>query len=348
MHAKRQIILMLILLLIYPTLLTGCASEKVATRSDFVLDTVVTITLYGTDNSDLLTAPFEKIRELNDKFDAFSENSEIAQINAAAGKEKVTVSQETFDLIALGIEYGEKTQGALDITIGPLVTLWNIGEKRTGTVPSAEDIESARQKVDYRKVQLDKENRTVYLEEEGMALNLGAVAKGYIGDRVKEMLTEEGVTSAIINLGGNVVLLGGHTKRQPFQVGIENPLDTSSENIGVLSVRDCSIVTSGDYERYFTDASGKRYHHIIDPATGYPADTGLHQVTVIDDQSARADALSTACFVLGKDRAEALLKDLGVDAVFVTTDNQIIVTEGAADKFTFNSTAENAMYEVEQ
>ena len=335
--------------------LAGCGKEKVATRTDFALDTVITIAAYGQSDEGILKEPFNRIRELDGKLNAFSEDSEISKINAAAGLEPVAVSEDTFNAVKKGLEYSEKTGGAFDITIGPLVDLWKIEAPGEGVVPEQSDIDAARALVDYRKVVLDEAAHSVFLKDPGMKINLGAIAKGYIGDAVKSVLQSEGVERAIINLGGNVVLLGGKSNREPFTVSLENPEDplsngsiSDASTLGVLRERDNSIVTSGDYERYFIGPDGKRYHHILDPKTGYPAESGLHQVTVITDVSADADALSTSFFVMGLDQAMAYIGETeGGEAVFVTTDNRIVATKGMEDAFIFDEQNYGNQYTLE-
>ncbi|WP_195267276.1 FAD:protein FMN transferase [Eubacterium sp. 1001713B170207_170306_E7] len=335
--------------------LAGCGKEKVATRTDFALDTVITIAVYGQSDEAVLKEPFNRIRELDNKLNAFSEDSEISKINAAAGQEPVAVSQDTFNAVKKGLEYSEKSGGAFDITIGPLVDLWKIETPGEGTVPEQSDIDAARALVDYRKVVLDEAAQSVFLQEPGMKINLGAIAKGFIGDEVKAVLQSEGVERAIINLGGNVVLIGGKSKREPFTVSLADPEDplsngsiSNASTLGVLKERDNAVVTSGDYERYFIGPDGKRYHHILDPKTGYPAESGLHQVTVTSGHSAEADALSTSFFVMGLDQAMAYIGGTeGIEAVFVTEDNRIVGTKGMEDAFVFDEQHYGSQYTLE-
>ncbi|MEG0378459.1 MAG: FAD:protein FMN transferase [Eubacterium sp.] len=326
----------------------GCSQKKIVTRTDFVLDTVVTLTVYGETNEDILAEPFALIRSLNDKFDVFSESSELSKINQSAGIEPVKVSEDTFELIKKGLDYGRETEGAFDIAIGPLVELWNIKNPEDGKIPEIEKIHEAQKKVDYQKVILNENDKTVFLKETGMKLNLGAIAKGYIGDRVKILMEEKGVAHGVINLGGNVVLIGGKNQRTDFNIGVENPEDTAADPIGMLQLSGKSVVTSGDYQRYFIGEDGKRYHHILDPKTGYPSNSGLHQVTIVADSSVDADALSTACFLLGAERSIAYLKNFeNVEAIFVTEDNHILVTKGLEKDFVFDAASYGKQYQLE-
>ncbi|MGL4282326.1 MAG: FAD:protein FMN transferase [Eubacterium aggregans] len=334
--------LTLILLLV----LGGCASQKVTTRSDFALDTVITMTLYGSEDSSLMDGPFQSIRDWDKKLNAYSTDNEIGAINGAAGMEPVSVSPETYDLIKKGLTYSTLTDGAFDITIGPLVDLWGIGEPETREPPSAEAIAQALALVDYKKVVLDSDSHSVYLSEPGMKLNLGAIAKGFIGEEARADLQSEGVEHAILNLGGNVVLIGGKTNGQDFVVGVEDPEDKGSTPLGSIRTKDMAVVTSGDYERYFTDATGVRYHHILSAKTGHPADSSLHQVTVVCADSTQADALTTSLFLMGTDFAKDYIeKNDGVEGILVTTDNTIWVSSGLVDSFVFDEGNKGDQYQ---
>ena len=323
------------------SMISGCASDT-TTRSDFALDTVVSITLYGTKDESLLSKPFALIKEYDTKLDAFSDDSEIGKINQSAGINAVQVSEDTYELIKNSLAYSEETEGLFDISIGPLVSLWNIGEPEQKEAPEKDVIDSAKMNVDYKKVILNDSDHSVYLEDENMSLNLGAVAKGYISGKVKECLKQEGVDHAVINLGGNVVLLGGKTRFENFSVGVEDPADPDNNTIGTLSLSDNAIVTSGDYQRYFTDSQGKKYHHILDPKTGYPSDTDLHQVTVIAEDAFKCDALSTSLFLMGSQKAEEYLqKHNEVQAIFVTKDQKVLVSNGLKEEFNVNEKNKN-------
>lgn len=327
----------------------GCGADQVTTRSDFALDTVVSITIYGQKDDALLNAPFEVIYDLNNRLDAFSTESEIGQINAAAGQSAVEVSEDTFQLISTALTYSDITEGAFDISAGPLVDLWGIGEPEIREAPDADSVAQARASVNYHGVVLNPDDLSVYLTSPGMKLNLGAVAKGYIGEAVKAALVDEGVTHAIVNLGGNVVLIGGKTNRESFSVGVEDPCDPEGAPIGVLKLKDKAVVTSGDYQRYFTDANGKRYHHILDATTGYPAEGDLHQVTVVCDDSGQADALSTSLFLMGSTAAQDYIDATdGVEGILVTTEKQVIVSKGLKKYFTFDESGNAGEYTLVQ
>lgn len=314
-------------------LFNGCGREKVITKTDFVLDTVSTVTIYGSDDEALLTDSFQFIRDWEKRLSAYREESEISMINAAAGKEAVAVSPETFALLERCQTFSEESGGVFDVTVGPLVDLWDIahgGEK----IPTEAEITAARSLVDYHKLILDEKNQTAYLSEPGMKINLGGVAKGFIADELKAFLLDKGVTSAVLNLGGNVLLIGEKPGDEAFNVGVENPND-QSQSLGILALRDTAAVTSGDYQRYFLGADGRRYHHILDPRTGYPADSGLRAVTIVCDNSADADALSTSLFVLGEEAGLKLLSEKE-EALFVSEDGGVTTTSELAPDFTFD------------
>ncbi len=294
--------------------LTGCerAREPVS-KTDFVMDTVAIITVYDDlpegEAEKLIDQCFSKIREYERLFSAEIPDSDISRINDSAG-EPVKVSEESIDLIDTALYYSSISDGAFDITIRPVSKLWDFrsGEKN---VPDDKDINEALKHVGYGNILLDKENLTVTLKDPEAEIDPGAIAKGFTGDRVKELLLNKGVRSAVINLGGNVVLIGSKPDGTAFKVGVEKPFGKENEMIKTLEEKDKSIVTSGDYERYFIK-DDKLYHHILDTKTGYPVDSGLDAVTVISPLSVDGDALSTMCFCLGKEKSEELLKEIAL------------------------------------
>lgn len=285
-------------------------------------DTVVTVEAWSTDR-ETLEHCMEMCETYEQMLSAHIETSEVSAINRAEGK-PVTVSEETADLIELGCSYGRLSGGLFDITIAPASSLWNFHNSENPCIPDAGELSEAVSHIDYRCVQVD--GCTVTLTDPEAAIDLGGIAKGYIADRIKEYLESEGVEHALINLGGNMLAVGGRYDGTDFQIGIQKPFAQTGTVLAAVSVSDQSIVSSGNYERYF-EQNGKIYHHILDPGTGYPADTGLYQVTIISDSSAQGDALSTTCFLLGLDKGMELIQSLdGVEAVFVTSDMEIHVS----------------------
>lgn len=331
------------------TLLSACGKSDTVTRSDFLLDTFVSITLYGESDEALLDKPFEKIEALNLELSSTDAGSDVLLINANAGIQPVKVSEATYRIIEKGIYYSEISGGYFDATAGPLIDLWGIHEPEIKDPPSPERIAEAQKKIDYTKIVLNPSEQTVYLTDPGMVINLGSVSKGCIADAVMAVIKEEGVKHAIVNLGGNILVMGGKANGTDFGVGVEDPNNPGNGYIGVVSIKDGSVVTSGDYERYFTDSAGKRYHHILDPFTGYPSESGLTQVTVVTDASIDGDGLTTTLFLLGLDKGLALVEKLdGVEAIFITKDNRVIATKGLKDIFKFDETNYGKTYTFTQ
>ncbi|MCI8767496.1 FAD:protein FMN transferase [Schaedlerella sp.] len=319
---KKVSFFSLIILLLLP--LASCSSprkdEKLSVTGIY-FDTVIQIDAWGVSTSVL-----DECKKICENYESLFSNkvktSEVSRINASAGT-PVKVSQETVDLISLGLRYCELSSGKFDITISPLSDLWNFTNHTEHTVPDAEAIEEARSHVDYRKVLVDKKACTVTLLDPQAKIDLGGIAKGYIADRLKEYLKKEGVEHALINLGGNVLTLGASFDGSPFRIGIQKPFDEQNAPIDILEIQDRSVVSSGVYQRYFKK-DGRLYHHILNPETGYPYANQLLQATVITDSSADGDALSTCCFALGLEEGSALIESLkNVQAIFVTEDYRL-------------------------
>jgi len=316
--------------------ISGCSLfvPPMAESSDILMNTFIRVRAYGPRAGEAADAAIAEMRRLDALFDPYSEASEIAAINRNAGGASVKVSPETLDVMEKALEYARRTKGAFDITILPLIRLWGFGG--TPRVPERSEIERARTLVDYTKVEVNREAGTVRLAERGMGIDLGAIAKGYAVDRAVAVLRSYGVTSALIDAGGNIYGLGGKPlglgRSAPWRVGIQHPR-RRQEHLARTDVVNGTVVTSGDYQRYF-ETGGVRYHHILDPATGYPA-RGLSSVTIIGTSSTDADALSTSVFVLGPERGVELLKAFpGYDAVLVTESGEVILTDGAAGRVT--------------
>lgn len=312
--------------------------QSCISRGFAALGTVNSIAIYGCFENRLLDEAARRVTKIEEKMSAYDPKSEISLLNRNAGLRPVTVSAETFRLLKLARDLGKLSGGAFDITIHPLVKLWGIN-KKPGFVPAARDIERARKLVDHNDLMLDESKHTAYLKRPGQAADLGGIAKGYAADEVKRLLAEGGVKSAIINLGGNVVAVGSRPDGRPWRIGVQNPASVRGESLGTLFVTDRTVVTSGSNERFFI-SGGKRYHHLIDPRTGAPAQSGLLSVTAVGESSAEADALTTAAFVLGLEKGRGLLEKRGVNAVFATDDYKIYLTRGLLDKFAANETAD--------
>ncbi len=289
----------------------------------FQLDTIVTVKLYGEEDPGLIQDSFERIDALEKMLSVHLDESDLAKVRNEAGISSVKVEPETMEVMEAALRYAKLSQGRFDPTAGPLIDLWGI-DPPEGHVATQDELVSVQPLIDYRKLIVDGENETIYLQDEKMIANLGAIAKGYIADEVKEQLVDAGVTSGIINLGGNVLLIGGKPDGTDFRIGVQDPDSLRGEYLGIVSLKDESIVTSGDYERFF-EVDGKRYHHILDPFTGFPADNELRSVTIISSKSTDGDALSTTCFLMGLNEGIRLIRSLpDIDAIFVTKDDRMI------------------------
>lgn len=314
-------------------MLTSCGKSSSGTepvrQTDFILNTICKITIYDEENSskdsnDLIREAFDLCREYENTLSRTIEGSDVYNINHSNGN-PINVSDTTIEVIEYAETYSKNSNGAFDITIAPLSILWDF-QGDNPKVPPEDKINSLVNEVDYTKVKIS--GNSVTLESPVKAIDLGGIAKGYIADKATEYLKANSVTSAIVDLGGNIYVIGSKPDGGDFNIGIQDPSKTDGSVLGYVSVSNKSIVTSGNYERYFVQ-DGKRYHHILDPSTGYPTDNGLCSVTIISDKSVDGDGLSTTCFVLGKDEGLKLINSLdGVQAIFIDSDGGMYFTNG--------------------
>ncbi len=308
-------------------LLTACSTEtEPATATTFAMDTVMTITVYG--DNELLSVCQSRIRELEALLSVTDESSEIYALNRDGS---AVLSEETGELLGTALSLCERTDGALDISIYPVIRAWGFTTD-SYRVPSGTELAELLALVGYENISYDPDTLTANLAN-GASLDLGSVAKGYTGDVLSALLKENGVTSALLNLGGNVQAVGSKPDGSDFRVGIQDP-QSSGEYFGVVNVSDKAVVTSGGYERYF-EQDGEVYWHIIDPETGYPAKNGLISVTIVGNSGTVCDALSTALFVMGLDSAAKFWRGSDdFEAIFVSDDGSIAITEGLEQSFT--------------
>ena len=299
--------------------------EQPVTDSFFAMDTFMDLAVYGDPSLP------EEIRDLvsglEDRLSVTREDSEIAAVNRDG---QGTLSSDTAALVAAGLDLCRRTDGALDLSIYPVLKTWGF---TTGQyhVPSSEELEPLLEHVDWTGVHLEEEAGFLALDP-GLEMDLGSIAKGYTGDRILERLRERGVSSALLNLGGNVQTLGTKPDGSMWQIALRDPM--SQGNLGVLSVADRAVITSGGYERFFEE-DGQIYWHILDPATGCPARSGLLSVTVVGERGVVCDGLSTALFVMGTEKAVRFWQESDdFEAILVTDDGRVCVTEGLADSFT--------------
>ena len=308
------------------TVETAESAEPVS-GTDMFFDTVVTITLYGEDKQQYIDECFDLAGHYEDLFSNTVAGSDISRINDADG-EYVEVDPETIELLKAGLEYGKISDGMFDITVGKLSDLWHFSEN-DGEVPEEADIEIAVATIDDTAVSI--QGNTAALTNPDAKLDLGGIAKGYIADRMKEHLKDEGITSGIINLGGNVVVIGSKPDGSQYKVGIQKPFSDQNDVIAYVQTDEISVVTSGVYERYFY-VGDQLYHHILDLSTGYPADNGLTSVTIISENSVDGDGLSTTCFLLGMEKGMALIESMpDVEVIFITDQNEIQTSSGVGD-----------------
>lgn len=302
------------------------------TRTESLLHTVVQLSIYHENQEETMDGAIVLIKELETLLSPTGEDSDVYKINQVAGKEAVKVDPRTFEVIEAAQNRAKASEGRFDISIGVINQLWKIGSE-DARVPETSEIETALPFVDYKKIQLDEKNQTVYIEK-GMALELGAISKGYIADQVKDFLASKGVTTAIINLGGNVVVMGTSPKNDDgWKVGVQDPDETRGATVGSVYQTNRSIVTSGIYERYL-EVDGKIYHHILNPQTGYPVENDISGVTVFTDTSTEGDGLSTTLFIYGIKEGLAYVNSLeGVEAVFIDKDHGVYLSDDLKDSF---------------
>lgn len=349
MFFKRKIILFLMCCCLAAGY-CGCDKQKVSdqpdeapketgkyTKTDFVMDTVLSETIYG--KKDLTDEIKERLSILEkEKLSWREEGSDTSRINDRCSQGDVyTMDEEFAAWVDTSLELAKASGGTFDPTIGNLTRLWDI-EGENPTVPPQEEIDHVMEGIGYSKIKINEENNSISMED-GCTLDLGAVGKGIGCDVIKEYLqTESGVDGAVISIGGSILVYGEKGDGENWSVAIRDPEKGQDSYMGVLYLSEISCVsTSGDYEKYFIQ-NGKKYHHILDPSTGYPAESDLSSVTVVCDQGEKtdgllSDGLSTACFVLGKEKGMELLKQYGAGGIFIDKENQVYVTGNLEDQF---------------
>ncbi len=311
--------------------LSSCSisvSNKVE-KEKFAMDTVIYLTAYGANASEAIDAAMIRIDEIEQMASASIETSDISQINQAAGTNYVKVHPEVLKMVETAIKYYTLTDGAFDVTIGPLIKLWAIGTDNE-KVPSAEQISSALELVGTDKISINENDSSIKLTETGMSIDLGGIAKGFAADEVLKIFKSYGIESALINMGSSSIFtLGQKPDGTLWSVAIQHPRITDSqEYLGIVRMPELALSTSGDYERYFIQ-DGKRYHHILSPSAGYPADSGVISVTVVVDSSVSdcnmlADILTKATFILGVEKGFEIIDSMpGVACLAVTDDYEI-------------------------
>ena len=292
------------------------------TKELFAMGTNITLTAYGENAEAAVEKSANDLLSWQSLWSTRSDDSELSKVNHAEG-EPTEISEVTANLLRFTLEMSEKTGGRLDPTVQPLMNVWGFTD-RNFKVPSDEELNAAKALVGYQKVSLEGNTLTM---PAGMQLDFGAVAKGYACDLITDDWKAQGITSGLVNLGGNIAVIGKNETNENWKIAVQNPNDNSA--IGILNVTDCSVVTSGSYIRYFEDENGNTYGHIMNPATGSPVKGDIKSVTVVGKDSKVCDALATAFYVMGFDGAVKYLQDNGeTEVIFVTADDEIHITKG--------------------
>ncbi|GKX28505.1 FAD:protein FMN transferase [Vallitalea longa] len=330
---NRRIFLLVISLSI---IFTGCSNninqhnEKISDET-FLLGTIVKVTLYGKNaDEDNFKDIFNIISDIENKVSRNISTSEISKINSNEIQE-IKLSDDTFNIIKKGLYYSNLSEGRFDITIAPLVSLWGIGTE-DARVPEEQEIKEAVNKIDYKNIYLEDDKMNMHIKND-VQIDLGGIAKGYVADKVAEYIKQKHIDHALINLGGNILTVGHKPNGESWKIGVQNPFNARGKELGVATIGEKSIVTSGIYERYFEE-DGKRYHHILNPFTGYPIENDLAGVTIISDYSVDGDGLSTVVFSMGLEEGYKFVENLeNVDAIFVTDEKDIYLTDGTEKIF---------------
>ena len=330
-----------VILVFFPDMLPSASkTQNEASKELFAMDTYITMTAYGRDAETALTEAADKRAALEQLWSVTDPHSDIYAVNHGEGH-PIRVSEETSELVSFALQMAEETNGALEPTIYPVLSAWGFTTEEH-RVPSETEIAELLGNVGYERVRL--EGDTVQLDN-GMMLDLGAIGKGYAGDLVAQVVQENGSTSALLNFGGNIQAIGTKPDGSRWRLGLRDPF--TGGTLGVLEISNMAVVTSGNYERYFIGEDGKQYGHIIDPATGYPAESGLVSVTIVAGEGRLCDALSTSLFVMGLDKAAEYWKQHpDFEMILITEDGEIDLTEGIADAFTLDSYHSNMRVNV--
>lgn len=328
-----SVFLLIVIVIITQTACQSIKDIEPVSDEGFYLDTVCRISIYEIDGGlnkekagKAIEEGFNLCRSMENTLSNTIDSSEVSRINNSGGN-WVAVGEDTMKVIKAGVKYGDLSDGDFDITIGSVTALWDF-QADDPKVPVESSIEEALTHVNYKNIEFD--GNKIRLSDPKAKIDLGGIAKGYVADKVTELLEKKGVTSAVINLGGNVSLIGGKPDGSPFVVGVEKPYTDRTEIIGTTEAKDRTVVTSGIYERQFKK-DGKIYHHVLDPHTGYPAETKLESVTLVMNKgkSMDADALSTCTLMKGDEGGKRFIKSQnGVEAVFCAEGKEIDKTSG--------------------
>lgn len=329
LNSKKHFLIIICILIICMAFISDIISDNKSNtlrKTGFYFDTIITITIYN-GNEELLDNCFKMCEKYENLFSNTIDSSDISNINSNSKKGMTTtVSDETLELINYGLKYSEISDGAFDITIGGLSSIWNFTDNASGITPSSKDIENAVSNIGYEQILIN--GNDILITNPNTTIDMGGIAKGYIADKLKEYLLQNNVKKGIINLGGNVLLIGSKPDKSNYNIGVQRPFGNDGDIIAVINDSDISIVTSGIYERYFY-IDDTIYHHILDTKTGYPIENNLYSVTIISDKSVDGDGLSTCAFALGFEKGMEFIENMeNVEAVFIDNNEHITITSG--------------------
>ncbi len=301
---------------------------ELSSQSERLMGTTITVSILHPQADKLLTRCFELLRSYEHRFSANDASSELMEVNHQAGISAVQVHPDLFELISIGTRHSQAKNSHLNIAIGPLVQTWRIGFSDARR-PSQEEIDQSLNKIDPKQIQLDTEKQAVFLKRPGMKIDLGALAKGYSADLIATFLKSQGVEDALIDLGGNILTVGQNPiKKQPWRIGIQNPVEPRGHHILALSIENKSVVTSGIYERHL-EVDGQSFHHIFDSTTGYPVETELASITIISDRSVDGEIWTTRLFGESPTSILNIVESLpGIDTLLVSQSGKIAFTSG--------------------
>jgi thiamine biosynthesis lipoprotein len=332
----KKILSILLVCSLAISVFTSCANSnnKFYKKTNIIMGTPVTLSAYGTDAQKAVEESLKRLEEIDNMASTTITTSDIYKINNEAGISYVKVHPEIMKIIQTSIEYAKLTEGAFDITVAPIINLWGIGTDKE-RLPSEEEIKAKLPLVGYDKISIREEDSSVMLLKQGMALDLGGIAKGFAADEVLKIYKKYKIQDGLINLGASsIYALGKNGENKPWAIGVTNPRNEKSDNyLGILRLSNEALSTSGDYERYFIK-DGKRYHHIINPKTGYPTDNGVMSDTILigdktSDCSMLADLLTTAVFILGPEKGMKFVEGLpNVSCEITTNDYKVYTSEG--------------------
>jgi len=325
---------LIMLVLLTPSFSCSFGKDSVFKKTMPLMDTIVSITVIA-DSKDRAEKAIEKtfaeIGRFGDLINFYDDKSELAEINRKAGIHSVKVSTETLDVIEKAVYTAEKSGGTFDPTIGPIVKLWDFLNKKK---PTEIEIKHALPLVNYKDILIDRANATIFLRRKGMMIDLGGIAKGYAADLAVEALKKEGIRSGLVSIAGDIRTFGMKPDKSPWTIGIKNPRQTAEKDEIIAKIRlsDNAISTAGDYERFFL-LDGRRYHHLLDPKTGYPPEL-CRSVSVIAGKGVITDGFDNAVFILGPEKGMKLAKEMGIDAMIIDSSGTIHMTDAIKEKIT--------------